>query len=241
MIGAVITGDIIQSSKMDIEARQRVRKYFGKISQDLNAFPKIKPYIPLPIDLFKGDSWQIYLTLPNLSLRVGLLIRALLKSYMGRNDINTRMSIGIGSMKPSTERVSLGDGEAFILSGRGFDSNRYEKANLPKFGLFTYSSILKSDNSNIKFYAGAEVELSESMVESFRVLLANVDFISSNWSFRQSRAVAGALQEYDSSAIADLFFKNEISRQAVSKHLIKAGWNVIENGLSFYENQLAGL
>jgi cytochrome c556 len=54
---AVITGDIVNSSKLPAEQRQRLHHIMKEGS---NALRKaFKESVPLDADIFRGDSWQL--------------------------------------------------------------------------------------------------------------------------------------------------------------------------------------
>ena len=148
---AVITGDIINSTSYDLNTRKLIRELLmTEISSKLkNSFGK--ELIPLPIDVFRGDSWQLIINNPSISLRVCLFIRCLLKIKLTSNKINTRMSIGFGNASVPEEKVSLGDGDAYIFSGKGLDSIGNNRINLIiKFGINDLHSI-KSVNYCVSY------------------------------------------------------------------------------------------
>lgn len=106
---AVITGDVIKSSEIE--------GYQDRLKETLELFQKdYSNILPLAVDRYGGDSFQVLLSDYGPSLRASLYIYTKLASY--KPQIHVRMSIGIGEINgvPS-ERVSTGDGEAFRLSG----------------------------------------------------------------------------------------------------------------------------
>ena len=120
---AILTGDIIGSSQLQEGDRKKlhqvmtdgsfyVRKYFGDS-------------IPLDVDVFRGDSWQMLVSDPVKSLRIGLYYRAFIRARMQFNKIDTRLSIALGRIDfiPG-ERVSSGDGEAYRRSGEALEKCR---------------------------------------------------------------------------------------------------------------------
>jgi hypothetical protein len=221
-IGAVITGDIIKSSSFDLRSRDLIRKKLSEISDGLHS--KENPFsidIPLPIDVFQGDSWQVIINRPELSLRIGLFIRASIRSLKDFHGVDSRFSIGIGEYLPLPKRVSLGDGSAYILSGRGLQ----KKA--------------KSHSSNIMLETVPNINFNSSFLSYLDVMLTLIDQIAVKWTSNQAQAVAGALQGWNTNKIALNWKDKTIGRRTVSRHLIKAGWDSLEFALIFFEKQLA--
>lgn len=104
----VITGDIVNSTSMTIEQRNKIRLAFDFLSQ--NSTHKYEYFI-------RGDGFQVLLQTPN-ALRESLLI----KTYLyAKTEAKAKISIGIGGISYENERVSDSDGEAFWLSGRALD------------------------------------------------------------------------------------------------------------------------
>ena len=121
-IYAVITGDIVESSELSAGARRTLFDTMRKIGDELARWlgPKV---MPLPLDIFSGDSWQLLLADPSLALDAAVFYRAGLIAAMGakksKHKVDTRLSIAIGEIDfiPG-HRVSEGEGWAFRESGR---------------------------------------------------------------------------------------------------------------------------
>lgn len=105
---AVITGDIINSTKFHTNKWQSqlksVLKNYGKEDYDW--------------EIHRGDYFQIRIK-PEKALKAALHIKASIKQISTQLDV--RMSIGIGEQNHKSKKISLSTGEAFTLSGRGFD------------------------------------------------------------------------------------------------------------------------
>ncbi len=105
---AVITGDIINSTKFHSNKWQSqlktVLKNYGKEDYDW--------------EIHRGDYFQVRIK-PEKALKVALHIKASIKQISTQLDV--RMSIGIGEQNHKSKKISLSTGEAFTLSGRGFD------------------------------------------------------------------------------------------------------------------------
>jgi len=114
IIYAIITGDVIESEKLKIDYRDRLKRTF-KIFQDI-----YEEYLPLKVDRYAGDQFQILLNAPEKSLECSLFIYSHLASKKPR--VVTRLSLVIGNIdNVPKERVSTGKGEVFRLSGTGLD------------------------------------------------------------------------------------------------------------------------
>lgn len=128
-IKSVITGDIIQSRKienMDILIAD-LKKTFSIIQEKL-----LKEESSL--EIYRGDSFQILLNEAHQALRVSLIIKSKLKSLeiVSTNNIqaDARISIGIGEIKQREDSLSESQGEAFELSGIELDKITQSKLNI---------------------------------------------------------------------------------------------------------------
>lgn len=114
---AVLTGDLVASSRL--EAGQ-LNKVTAAIADAVAAFGRLHPgsIIGAP-DFYRGDSWQVALAMPRLSLRLAVLLRA---AVISRGKTDTRVAIGIGGGNTvSKTRISQSVGNAFLRSGRALD------------------------------------------------------------------------------------------------------------------------
>jgi len=214
-IFAVLTGDIVGSSKLETSERKTLHDVLESTSKEIVLqFQGDVPYQPY---LFRGDSWQFVVAESSSTLRIGLYFRTYLKSRMESKRIDTRISIGIGfiSFIPPNN-LSSGDGEAFRISGKGLE-------NMDKSSYMTISFPDRFDSD---------------IASSIQMIVKLIDLQVKNWTERQSKVVSGALLGYTQKAIADKLFGNKISQQAVAQHLDRAGWNSIESGINFFEKNL---
>jgi hypothetical protein len=145
MDSAVITGDIIQSSKLDAETRQwLMRSLKAALAQWDEDFE-------MESELIRGDSFQCLVPDPAIALRVALLIRTYVRSlnptsaydiYHRQNPeishsrlltnwlFDVRIAIGIGEIDYEGDTLAESDGEAFQLSGRALDRLKDGRRNL---------------------------------------------------------------------------------------------------------------
>ena len=127
-IYAVLTGDLIGSSRFRIQQREEV------LSNLKDSFQEISPeIIESPFVVFRGDSFQGVLTRPEEALKAALIIRAsLLSKFKGkRTHLDARIAIGIGTIDYlPRDQVGEGDGEAFRNSGPELDKMKKGEQNI---------------------------------------------------------------------------------------------------------------
>ncbi|MCL2097370.1 MAG: SatD family protein [Bacteroidales bacterium] len=121
---AVITGDIINSRDLTDSQKRNVMRILKR------EFPKI--CIQLlehvgSLDFFRGDSFQGLIKDPRYSLRISIILRALLRSetqtniLKGKKIWDCRIGIGIGTWDFITKKVLTSDGAAFVYAGKALD------------------------------------------------------------------------------------------------------------------------
>lgn len=110
---AVITGDIVNSTKLSGENEKLL-------------FKQLKEWFrPYTFEFFRGDSFQVYLKDAKDALKLALMCRTLaihLHSPEHEPLCDIRISIGIGTVSLPVRTLATAKGEAFLLSGRSFDS-----------------------------------------------------------------------------------------------------------------------
>lgn len=206
---AVLTGDFIKSSSFspnEIDASMTELYSTVKIFKE-----QYQDAIVGEPSIFRGDSWQILVSKPSLSLRLVLLTRANLRS---KKLADTRISIGFGSVSQiNHENISMSQGQAFKLSGLGLDE--------------------MSSNYDLDFH------LTSSYQQLQDWLRLTVYFCSETiraWTRRQSEIVGLALVNKDRThkQLSKLLIP-QISQQTISTSLRGANWNVINECLKVFE------
>ncbi len=114
---AVITADIVNSTKIEEAHRYLLVDELDNIIQDLKKLSSLR------CEMYRGDSFQVLVDDVKYCLEIAVLIRlGLKKSNLLKNGkLDARMAIGVGDVSYEHEQVILSDGEAFRLSGRTFD------------------------------------------------------------------------------------------------------------------------
>lgn len=118
-IGAIITGDIVDSTKMVAKERDTMLHMLQSMPKTLSRLTKID------LEIFRGDSFQIKIDNPVDSLTAALTIRAHIRSYKfaeHNRQWDARLAIGIGTVEYENGSLATSDGEAYRASGRGLDS-----------------------------------------------------------------------------------------------------------------------
>ena len=118
MIKGIITGDIVDSSFISNEWKSKISEILQKVIYDFRI------QSPANLEMFRGDSFQITVENPSFALAIGIALRAALRANTpdSLTPWDARISIGIGEVSFESESILTSDGEAFRLSGRGFDT-----------------------------------------------------------------------------------------------------------------------
>lgn len=162
-VGAIITGDIVDSTKLTLEERE-------VMLSSLMAIPEVLKPIQenLSIEIFRGDGFQIGVANVESALTVAIVVRAWLKSIqLDTHTLDARIALGIGEINFDSGSLATSDGEAFQLSGRLLDSMHKSRLEV--------ETPWKDVND--------ELELSTAFA----------DDIISSWSKRQSEAIIPSL------------------------------------------------
>jgi hypothetical protein len=207
---AVLTGDIVRSGRLSPQKFKTVQEILQRGSQELSLrFPN---RMPLPIEVFRGDSWQLLVTDPGAALRIGLYFRGFLRAEAGAD---TRLSIGVGAVDSMPLR-SVGEsrGDAFRISGELLD---------------------KRSPSRMRFGISSQHPVDWWEERSIAVLLAVLDVFVTRWTSAQARAVCGALLDWTQEQIAERWVGEAITQQAAGQHLARAGWDGVHEAVGYYE------
>ena len=113
----VITGDIVNSRKIMIGHRDLLKKSL----EDLNT--ELSSVTPIRLELYRGDSFQVFVENAMKTARIAIMIRAWLKKQtpVGNPPWDARLSIGIGTVEYQAQQIIVSDGTAYQRSGFGLD------------------------------------------------------------------------------------------------------------------------
>jgi hypothetical protein len=118
---AVITGDIIGFTGLDITARQQLIEATTQL---------MKSWVdePANAEIFRGDSFQLLLDDPQKAIRRAIqLICWFRQQETADTQLSCRLSVGIGQVSYRGKSVLDSDGSAFHYSGRAFDKMEIEE------------------------------------------------------------------------------------------------------------------
>jgi hypothetical protein len=162
-------------------------------------------------DFYRGDSWQILIDTPALSLRLALLIRARLRSEL---ETDTRISIGMGSVETIHEKsISMSQGEAFTLSGHSLDT------------MTAYFDL-----------TGQLPDEAGHMNDWFRTLLYLCSEFVQSWTRRQAEIVSLALLlKPPKHANIAKSLTPPVAKQTVTDSLKGAHWRALQEALKLFE------
>lgn len=222
MIKAIITGDIIHSTKLDAQFRT---KLLERITKALLQWDK---KYDMRSETFRGDSFQCLINSPVVALRVLLIQKTFIRSLnpsevynvINQNKQGTkkkiilptwtfdaRIAIGIGKVDSISNRLASSGGEAFQLSGQILDNLKTKKQSI---GIATKD----------KYHEELETE--------FKLL----DAIISKTSALQCQVILHKLLGYTEHQIAE---KLKINQSAVNQRSMNGNWNAIETMLNRFE------
>lgn len=211
---AVLTGDVVGSSKLDDATRRLLPDALKKASKAARSL--FGNTIPLDADIFRGDSWQLVVSDAKLGLRVALFFRAHLRGNSPGIGLDTRISIGIGQIKfLPKQQVSQGDGPAFRESGKMLES-------MPKSRRLALS-------------------IADSEMPGVVSVVALIDVLMVRWTEKQALAVVGALRHLKQEEIGNSW-NPPVKQQVIARHLQQSSWKTIETeGLGYVEDILKAL
>jgi hypothetical protein len=172
-IYAVITGDIVGSTKLSVESRdfslssiESIFKYVRSTHGDINAHHVI----------YRGDSFQAVISIPGIALEVSVMIRSTLRAF--KNQLDARIAVGLGTIDyRHGKTISEWDGEAFRRSGPVLDEMKGDRR-------LQISTPWKDVDAEL------------------RIELALLDLIIRKWSRPQSEAIRLQLQGYTQERMA---------------------------------------
>jgi hypothetical protein len=197
----VITGDIINSSTLSEELKFQIK-------DELVNFTRNNQHVLLPIQFYRGDSFQLMCTKEK-SVWLAVLIQSIIISTA---NTLARISIGIGKVSNiHANDVLQSEGEAFLLSGHQLDEMKADDRILK----------IAVDNAEILSNLDIATLLAENIIKGWKPGQASV--ISTNPGSVTQRIIAAQLK---------------ISPAAVSKTLKASNWAVIEKYLNWSENIL---
>jgi hypothetical protein len=213
---AVLSGDIIHSSKLDPKIRQELFKRLEIFLKDL-----MKKDKQFKAETNRGDWFQCLTKNPQNSLRYALLIKSFLRSLRLAEEkdksiiLDARIANGIGNMDFEGDRLGNSDGSSFHVSGRLLET-------------------LKGTSKSL----AAATEKNEEVNEQWFALLTLVDFIVSKTTSSQCEVIQRKLQGFKETEIAK---ELSILQSAVNQRSSASGWNPIDIAVKQFEKTIIQL
>jgi hypothetical protein len=215
MIKGVITGDIIESTKLSDEENNTLIQGLKYIIDELEQNKTIRG------EIFRGDSLQCLVHKPSQTLKIALLIKTYVKGIDSINKkqkneldklinkpiFDIRLAIGIGEINSEKEKLSISQGEAFNLSGRLLDDMKNKQ------------TIAIKTNDKYK----------EELDTSFKLL----DFILSNATQNQCEVIYYKLKGLTEVEISE---KIGINQSAINQRSNSSGWSSINSLIQRFES-----
>ncbi|CCH53161.1 hypothetical protein BN8_02233 [Fibrisoma limi BUZ 3] len=209
---AVLTGDIVNSSKLNVAERETLLRsltsLFDKDQEGSENDLKLK----VTFEIYRGDSFQSLLDIPQQALRIALIIRTYLQSQVSIDDrliaSDARIAIGIGSVDSVTATLAESNGEAFRFSGRLLDTLKKEPNQIA----------IKSQQPTL-----------DDEVNTALVLLEG---IIGKWTALQAEVVYYKLQNHTEVRIAELL---KVKQPAINQRAKAASWVAVERLLARYQ------
>jgi hypothetical protein len=111
MLNSVITGDVVRSTLLQKADETRLYKEMARIAGER------------PFEMYRGDSFQLYVKDAREALRVSFQIRcAARKIDQPGPGFDIRQSIGLAVQRSPVRSLASAKGDTFIFSGRAFDT-----------------------------------------------------------------------------------------------------------------------
>jgi hypothetical protein len=211
-IKAVLTGDLIQSRKLDNEGLEKVLNALHSTFQEIQEKILKKEG---QLEIYRGDSFQVLIHEPELALKVTLILKSRLLSLLNTSEIKSdaRIAIGIGTIRMQNSKIIESQGEAFELSGSELDKIIKESVSLS----------IKTPWEEIN--------------EEFRVNCLFADSILSGWSAKTAESVFRYLLYGETQEQQAQYFN--VSQPAISKRLFNQGnMKAMEAFLRRFENTI---
>lgn len=220
---AVITGDIIHSTRMDDQSRVLLTKAISHLLKRLASDFSIKS------EMYRGDSFQCLIGKPKNALRVALLIKTKIRSLHPSElfkikkvakprqvtsqlyatwIFDARMGIGIGEAGQAKNKLGTSSGKAFILSGHLLDDLKATKRALG-------------------------IAASDKHTDELETEILLLDNIISRTTALQCEVIHLKLQDYSEIEIAK---KLGIGQSAVNQRSNLGSWNAIRAMVERFED-----
>lgn len=201
---AVLTGDVIRSSRLSTAQRERV---MAVLSSLVDSFKTLDEQIDSRgPQVFRGDSWQVVMSEPQFALHAALFLRAGLKS---QEQVDTRIAVGLGQVEEWNDDLGKADGTAFRRSGAAFDAMKRQDTLACR-----WQPSSTTDETHAEVAASA----------FFQAALHFVARLANEWSTKEALAVFYTLQGETQKRISKQWPEGVTTQQNIANTLRRAGW-----------------
>ena len=216
MYAAIITGDLVDSSKLKKKELQKVHKTLHREFENLRQHFATKT---LHFEMYRGDSFQGIVLEPKIALKVLLYLKSSVKKLhleasakAKKSKVDFRAALGIGEIDGVPKSLKKATGEAFLFSGRTLDGmkNKQQKTSMKT--------------------------ATEAVDHEFEVHFKFFDQLADRWSIAAAEVVYYLLQDMKEVEIAEII---GISQSAVNSRKKVSGWEAISKLLKRYETVIA--
>jgi hypothetical protein len=209
---AVLTGDIVKSSRMSTADLKRLPGALTAIFHSID--PICQPAdFATQFSIFRGDSFQVICE-PACAVRAWLIIRAGLRSAYPATlskSVDARIGIAIAKVNHLADNITESSGEAFNLSGR-----LLEELKAPRLTGFTSENKQTDRGLNVGF------------------MLA--DDIIRRWTTSQCQLLPFLLQPMSQAEIA---LATKTRQPTITAKINAMGWSAIEQLMLYYNEWIA--
>jgi hypothetical protein len=198
-IGTIITADIVNSTFLP-------KQQLTKLLKNIESLIQSHKY-----ELYRGDSFQIYVKDNDAAFELALKIRLAAKRLENDQKIDVRAAIGIGTIHTPIRTLKKSSEEPFVLSGRALDelSKTTERLRI----------VSSNDNAN----------------DIFQIIARFIDYIFTELTSKQSAVIFELLMGHTQTAAAKNLRKSQVT---VNRQAHAAGWPEIDRLLADYKHTI---
>lgn len=210
MLYATISADIVDSTKMSAEDTIRVNKL---LTDFLEPMKKVSEGSWGRV--VKGDAFECVLQEPRDLLRVALMLKCHVKTFVPEvlnpefSKYGIRIAMAVGELRTSNEQLGIIDGDAIYRTGRAMEEKR-------------------PNVRGTMMYCNDGLE-----AEAVKAIVALCDVVINKSTGKQCEVLFNKLCGKDEGEMASAMGK---SRPTVNAHSQKAGWIAIERAVKYFES-----
>lgn len=210
MLYATISADIVDSTKMTAEDTIRVNKL---LTDFLNPMKKVSEGSWGRV--VKGDAFECVLVDPHDLLRVALMLKCYVKTFVPEmsnpefSKYGIRIAMAVGELRTSDESLGIIDGDAIYKTGRAMEEKH------------------PNVRGTMKYCCDAPE------AEAVKAIVSLCDVVINKSTGKQCEVLYNKLCGKDEVEMAAAMGK---SRPTVNAHSQKAGWIAIERAVKYFES-----